>query len=195
MTGICEERALRRAQTGRGAPKPEQAQLREAWLLTWDSPGWLGPIVLWGRPSNQEIFRGLSTRPTSFWTASSCQIQHPVLVPSLQSATKWLSLPPQKEPEPALSSSKQSTANFIQWCAEALTFLVRHVSFLTGEWGKGRRQCEGSNLEACWLPGEGGGCGARQQEMKPSPEYSPVHPFTRCASTPGSWRGSGKSWL
>lgn len=88
MTGICEERALRRAQTGRGAPKPEQAQLREAWLLTWDSPGWLGPIVLWGRPSNQEIFRGLSTRPTSFWTASSCHIQHPVLVPSLQSATK-----------------------------------------------------------------------------------------------------------
>lgn len=81
------ERALRRARTGKGVLKPEQALLGEAWLLTWDAPGWLGPIELWGRPSNQEIFRGLSTRPTSFWTASSCQTQHTVRVPSFPSAT------------------------------------------------------------------------------------------------------------
>lgn len=60
------------------SPNPEQAHLCEAWLFTCDSPGWLGPSLPWGRPSNQEIFSGLSTRPTSFWTASSCQTQHPV---------------------------------------------------------------------------------------------------------------------
>lgn len=74
MTQICEERA----QTGKGPPNPEWAHLCEAWFLTCASPGWRGPSLPWGRPSNQEIFRGLSTRPTSFWTASSCQTQHPV---------------------------------------------------------------------------------------------------------------------
>lgn len=73
-TWVYEERA----QTGKGPPNPDQAHLCEAWFLTCASPGWLGPSLPWGRPSNQEIFRGLSIRPTSFWTASSCQTQHPV---------------------------------------------------------------------------------------------------------------------
>lgn len=63
--GFCEERALRRAQIGRDTPSLSRPRtVRPAPYR--DSPGWLWPIALWGRPSNQEIFRGLSTRPTSF---------------------------------------------------------------------------------------------------------------------------------
>lgn len=63
-------------------PNPKQSRLGGSWFFTFDSPGGPGSAVPWGCPSNQETFRGLSARPTSFLTASSCQTEYAVSVPS-----------------------------------------------------------------------------------------------------------------
>lgn len=104
-------------------------------LLTGASPGWLGPSLPWGRPSNQEIFRGLSTRPTSFWIASSCQTQPPV-----SPNTRKVSY------EVALSTPTESTRTSKLILQAKLSNLPRGCA----EWrswrrGKGR---VGPNLEA-----------------------------------------------
>lgn len=130
------------------------------WFLTCDSPGWLGSPTAGGRPSNQEIFRGLSTRPTSFWTASSCQTQYPVLVPWLQSAVKWLSLHPQKEPEPALSSSRQNQTTFTVMGSSFDLPPWVSGGYEPSNWGAGQGGARGGGkayLEACQLPQEGRG--------------------------------------
>lgn len=109
-------------------------------------------------PPTRKSSEGYRSGPLHF--GQPAPAKHSVqLVTSLSSAIKWLSPAPQKVPGPALSSSKQSSATFPQWGAEALTLLV-------GQWEKGEGQCGTPNLEACQLPLESGGCGASQQEVK-----------------------------
>lgn len=186
MSCICEQRALRRAQTGEGSPNPGRP-LCEAWLLTCDSPGWLGPSLPWGRPSNQEIFRGLSTRPTSFWTASSCQTQPPVGP-----------ITPKTSYGVALSTPTESTRTsklILQAKLSNLPMMVCRV----GSWrrGKGRVGPQPGGAPAPVAEWRGGASSRKccWSTLSFIPEHSPAHPFPRYACTPPGIPESGVKHL